>query len=152
MRAVPDQIRQWVPAGFTSLGTDGFGLSDTRPALRRHFHVDAESIVVAALATLAAAASWTGRWPAEAAAKYRIDDPQAAGPQTSDPGSPERRTRAHTAVSREPLNGPAHFGRGQRAVRGHGRAPEPGHSTKTLVIAPRQERSRTVRSAPTPAA
>ena len=54
MRAVPDQIRQWVPARFTTLGTDGFGLSDTRPAARRHFAVDAESITVAALETLAA--------------------------------------------------------------------------------------------------
>ena len=51
---VPDLIRQWVPAPFTSLGTDGFGLSDTRPAVRRHFNVDAESITVAALAALAA--------------------------------------------------------------------------------------------------
>ena len=52
MRAVPDQIRQWVPARFTTLGTDGFGLSDTRPATRRHFAVDAESITAAALAAL----------------------------------------------------------------------------------------------------
>jgi pyruvate dehydrogenase complex dehydrogenase (E1) component len=42
MRALPDLIRQWVPAPFASLGTDGFGLSDTRPAVRRHFNVDAE--------------------------------------------------------------------------------------------------------------
>ena len=41
MRALPDLIRQWVPAPFASLGTDGFGLSDTRPAVRRHFNVDA---------------------------------------------------------------------------------------------------------------
>ena len=54
MRALPDLIRQWVPAPFTTLGTDGFGLSDTRPATRRHFNVDAESITVAALETLAA--------------------------------------------------------------------------------------------------
>ncbi len=52
MRALPDLIRQWVPAPFTSLGTDGFGLSDTRPATRRHFNVDAQSITVAALAAL----------------------------------------------------------------------------------------------------
>jgi pyruvate dehydrogenase E1 component len=86
MRAVPDQIRQWVPARFTTLGTDGFGLSDTRPAARRHFAVDAESITVAALETLAAQGELDRAVAVEAAAKYRIDDPRAAGPQTSDPG------------------------------------------------------------------
>ncbi|WP_351235411.1 pyruvate dehydrogenase (acetyl-transferring), homodimeric type [Streptomyces sp. NPDC002133] len=49
MRQVPDQISQWVEQDYSSLGTDGFGLSDTRDAVRRYFHVDAESIVVAAL-------------------------------------------------------------------------------------------------------
>ncbi|OEU88252.1 pyruvate dehydrogenase [Streptomyces abyssalis] len=53
MRAVPDQISQWVPQDWTSLGTDGFGLSGTREAVRRHFGVDPESVVVAALAQLA---------------------------------------------------------------------------------------------------
>jgi pyruvate dehydrogenase E1 component len=53
MRAVPDQIAPWVPADWTSLGTDGWGRSDTRAALRRHFRVDAQSIVVATLAELA---------------------------------------------------------------------------------------------------
>nr|UOZ96225.1 Pyruvate dehydrogenase E1 component [Cupriavidus sp.] len=50
VRAVPDQIRQYVAAdrGFTSLGTDGFGRSDTRAALRRYFGVDAASIAKAA--------------------------------------------------------------------------------------------------------
>ena len=46
MRAVPDLISRWVPSDYTSLGTDGFGMSDTRHALRRHFHVDAASIAV----------------------------------------------------------------------------------------------------------
>ena len=49
MSLVPDQIRKWVPGRFVTLGTDGFGMSDTREALRRHFEVDAESIVIAAL-------------------------------------------------------------------------------------------------------
>ncbi|MCK9928760.1 pyruvate dehydrogenase (acetyl-transferring), homodimeric type [Frankia sp. Mgl5] len=53
MRAVPDQISRWVPQQYTSLGTDGFGRSDTRAALRRHFNVDAESVVVATLEALA---------------------------------------------------------------------------------------------------
>ena len=53
MRQVPDQIAQWVQQDWSSLGADGFGLSDTREAARRHFGVDAQSIVVAALAQLA---------------------------------------------------------------------------------------------------
>ncbi|WP_456094051.1 pyruvate dehydrogenase (acetyl-transferring), homodimeric type [Nocardioides pini] len=53
MRAVPDQIAPYVEATWSSLGTDGFGLSDTRSALRRHFHVDAPSIVVRVLQSLA---------------------------------------------------------------------------------------------------
>jgi pyruvate dehydrogenase E1 component len=55
MRQVPDQISQWVGHDYSSLGTDGFGLSDTRDAVRRYFRVDAESIVVAALDRLARA-------------------------------------------------------------------------------------------------
>ncbi|WP_098960332.1 pyruvate dehydrogenase (acetyl-transferring), homodimeric type [Pseudonocardia sp. N23] len=86
VRAVPDLLRQWVPAPFTTLGTDGFGLSDTRPAARRHFAVDAESITVAALGSLSARGEIDRAVVAEAAAKYAIDDPQAAGPQTSDSG------------------------------------------------------------------
>jgi len=86
MRALPDLIRSWVPAPFVSLGTDGFGLSDTRPAVRRHFNVDAESITVAALGTLADRGEVDRSAVTDAAAKYHIDDPQAAGPQTSDSG------------------------------------------------------------------
>ena len=52
MKALPDMIASWVPGGLRSLGTDGFGRSDSRRALRRHFEVDAESIAVAALYTL----------------------------------------------------------------------------------------------------
>jgi pyruvate dehydrogenase E1 component len=52
MKAVPDLVARWVPGEFTSLGTDGFGLSDTRPSLRRRFEVDAEHVAVAALAAL----------------------------------------------------------------------------------------------------
>ena len=53
MRLVPDQIAPWVPGGLTTLGTDGFGRSDTRPALRRFFEIDAEFIVIATLYALA---------------------------------------------------------------------------------------------------
>ncbi|MER0244595.1 pyruvate dehydrogenase (acetyl-transferring), homodimeric type [Streptomyces sp. HSW2009] len=53
MRSVPDQIAPWVEQDWSSIGTDGFGLSDTREAARRHFGVDAPSVTVAALAALA---------------------------------------------------------------------------------------------------
>jgi len=51
VRAVPESIRAFVPAGrpFVSLGTDGFGRSDTRAALRAFFEVDAAAIALAAL-------------------------------------------------------------------------------------------------------
>ncbi len=78
MRAVPDLISRWVPGDYTSLGTDGFGLSDTRAALRRHFHVDAESIVVATLGQLARRGEVPAGTPAEAAQKYALDDVTAA--------------------------------------------------------------------------
>jgi pyruvate dehydrogenase E1 component len=78
MRAVPDLIARWVPGDYTSLGTDGFGLSDTRHALRRHFHVDAESIVVATLRELALSGDMPASVPAQAAKKYAVDDVRAA--------------------------------------------------------------------------
>jgi pyruvate dehydrogenase E1 component len=78
MRAVPDLIARWVPNDYTSLGTDGFGLSDTRHALRRHFHVDAESIVVATLRQLARQGEVPASAAGEAAKKYAIDDVNAA--------------------------------------------------------------------------
>ncbi|WP_238163021.1 pyruvate dehydrogenase (acetyl-transferring), homodimeric type [Kribbella capetownensis] len=77
MRAVQDQISRWVPNDYTSLGTDGWGLADTRAAARRHFQVDAESIVVAALEILAKRGDVKPEVAAEAARKYRIDDPTA---------------------------------------------------------------------------
>ena len=78
MRAVQDQISPWVPNQFHSLGTDGFGLSDTRGALRRHFKVDAESIVVATLAELAKAGDVKESVIQEAIDKYRIFDVRSA--------------------------------------------------------------------------
>ncbi len=53
MKIVPDQIAPWVPGGLTTLGTDGFGRSDTRERLRRFFEVDAELTVIATLHALA---------------------------------------------------------------------------------------------------
>jgi pyruvate dehydrogenase E1 component len=75
IKAVPDQIARWVPGTFTSLGTDGFGFSDTRPAARRFFHVDAESITVAVLWELARSGAVDADLPAQAIAKYRLDLP-----------------------------------------------------------------------------
>ncbi|MBA3309431.1 MAG: pyruvate dehydrogenase (acetyl-transferring), homodimeric type [Nocardioidaceae bacterium] len=77
MRAVPDQISQWVAADWHSLGTDGFGFADTRAAARRFFRVDAESIVVGALEALAKCGDLDRSRAAEAVDKYRIDDPTA---------------------------------------------------------------------------
>src|SRR3989441_5126272 len=53
MKIVPDQIAPWLPGGLTTLGTDGFGRSDTRERLRRFFEVDAECTVIATLYALA---------------------------------------------------------------------------------------------------
>jgi pyruvate dehydrogenase E1 component len=53
IRAVPEQIAPWVPGGLFALGTDGFGRSETRAALRRYFEVDAESVVIGTLYSLA---------------------------------------------------------------------------------------------------
>ncbi len=74
MRAVPDQIAPWVESDWSSLGTDGFGRSDTRAALRRHFHVDGPSIAVAVLSALARRGEVKPAVVAEAAARYRLDD------------------------------------------------------------------------------
>ncbi|GAA2694622.1 pyruvate dehydrogenase (acetyl-transferring), homodimeric type [Streptomyces aculeolatus] len=72
MRQVPDQIAQWVPQDYTSLGTDGFGLSDTREATRRHFGVDAQSIAVAVLDRLARRGEVKKETVTQAAAKYGL--------------------------------------------------------------------------------
>ena len=78
MRSVQDQIAPWIEQDFYSLGTDGFGLSDTRGALRRHFKVDAESIVIAALSQLADAGVVNKRKVKKAIKKYQINDVTAA--------------------------------------------------------------------------
>nr|WP_064570598.1 pyruvate dehydrogenase (acetyl-transferring), homodimeric type [Gordonia sp. LAM0048] len=86
MRGVQEQIRAYLPGTYLTLGTDGFGFSDTRPAARRFFNVDAESIVVAVLVALARDGNIEMSVAKQAADKYRIDDVSAAPEQTSDPG------------------------------------------------------------------
>ena len=78
MRAVQDQISEWVPQEFTSLGTDGWGMSDTRGALRRHFLVDAESITVQTLTMLAKSGEFDRARLATAIERYQLNDPAAA--------------------------------------------------------------------------
>jgi len=78
IHAVPDQIARWVPGPFTSLGTDGFGFSDTRPAARRFFHVDGESITLAVLSQLARRGEVKHETLAQAIEKYRLDHPVSA--------------------------------------------------------------------------
>jgi pyruvate dehydrogenase E1 component len=79
MRAVPDQIARWVPNDYVSLGTDGFGFADTRGAARRFFHIDAQSIVVAALERLARSGEVKPEAPREAFDRYQLDSVTAAG-------------------------------------------------------------------------
>ncbi|MEV7395986.1 pyruvate dehydrogenase (acetyl-transferring), homodimeric type [Aeromicrobium sp. NPDC092404] len=77
MRAVPDQIARWVPGPWQSLGTDGFGFADTRAAARRTFQVDAESIVLSVLQTLAQRGTVRPETVRDAFSRFRIDDPTA---------------------------------------------------------------------------
>ena len=77
MSAVPLQIARWVPADYRVLGADGFGFADTRPAARRYFRIDAQSVVVQALQALADAGQVDHGTVSEAFARYRIDDPTA---------------------------------------------------------------------------
>lgn len=86
MRAVQDQIREWVPGDYATLGTDGWGLSDTRGALRRHFLVDAESIVVRTLASLAARGEYDRSAVGQAIAKYQLLNPAAADSGNTEGG------------------------------------------------------------------
>lgn len=80
LKTVPDQIAPWVPGGLTTLGTDGFGRSDTRKRLRRFFEIDAETTVVATLYALFK----KGEVPAKLVSKAIKDlgiDPEKSHPQ-----------------------------------------------------------------------
>ncbi len=71
--AVPDQIRQFLPHAFATLGADSFGFSDTRAAARRHFKIDAHSMVVRALQMLG-----QDDKAGEAMKKYELADPKVS--------------------------------------------------------------------------
>jgi pyruvate dehydrogenase E1 component len=73
MKAVPDQVARFVPAPFVALGTDGYGYSDTRAALRRHFEVDAPNIVAATLHALAYVESIKDEVVEEAIRRFDLD-------------------------------------------------------------------------------
>ena len=81
VRAVPEQLDPWIPGGLFVLGTDGFGRSELRGRLRRHFEVDAECIAIAALSRLAAAGAVGTHVVAEAIKRLGID------PAKVDPAS-----------------------------------------------------------------
>ena len=74
MRQVQDQIREWVPGDFVSLGADGFGFSDTRGAARRVLHIDGPSIVVRTLQALAKRGEIPVEWAVQAADRYHLLD------------------------------------------------------------------------------
>jgi pyruvate dehydrogenase E1 component len=82
LKALPDQVSRWVGSPFVPLGTDGFGRSDTREALRRHFEIDAESIATASLHALALCEQYGSDLVAKAIADLGID-PEKPEPRTA---------------------------------------------------------------------
>src|SRR5699024_7031624 len=74
MTLLPDQIRQYVPNAFATLGADDFGFSDTRAAARRYFKIDTHSAVVRALQMLEESGDVEEGTAASAYAKYGLDD------------------------------------------------------------------------------
>src|SRR5437879_263551 len=82
LKALPDQISRWAGSPFVPLGTDGFGRSDTREALRRHFEIDSESIATASLHALALCEQYGSDLVAKAIADLGID-PEKPEPRTA---------------------------------------------------------------------
>ncbi|MCA9085376.1 MAG: pyruvate dehydrogenase (acetyl-transferring), homodimeric type, partial [Planctomycetaceae bacterium] len=79
VRLVADQIREWIPGEYIVLGTDGFGRSETRPELRRHFRIDAESTAYAALQGLSRVGAFDNARLAQAVGELGLD-PDAVFP------------------------------------------------------------------------
>ena len=75
--SLPDMIRSWVPGDFATLGADGFGFSDTRPAARRYFKIDGPSIAVRALQQLVAQGKLDPAIPQQAIEKFKLHDVSA---------------------------------------------------------------------------
>ncbi|RMF78232.1 MAG: pyruvate dehydrogenase (acetyl-transferring), homodimeric type, partial [Planctomycetota bacterium] len=79
VQAIADRLHRWTPRGLVACGTDGFGRSDTREQLRRHFEVDGEHVAYAALAELASQNQFDGKRLADAMATLGIN-PEAPDP------------------------------------------------------------------------
>jgi pyruvate dehydrogenase E1 component len=79
MTLVPDQAAKWMPRDFITLGTDGYGRSDSRASLRRFFETDTGHVVAASLAGLVRTGRMKPTAVADAMSRYGID------PETVDP-------------------------------------------------------------------
>jgi pyruvate dehydrogenase E1 component len=75
--SLPDMVARWLPHRFIALGADGYGLSDTRQALRRHFEIDAEHVVVATVAALARDGALSPEVARQTIREFGIDPEQA---------------------------------------------------------------------------
>jgi pyruvate dehydrogenase E1 component len=73
MKTMPDQLAPWLTTRLVSLGTDGFGRSDNREQLRRHFEVNAESVAAATLSKLARDGKFDGKKAQKAMAELGVD-------------------------------------------------------------------------------
>jgi pyruvate dehydrogenase E1 component len=80
MKAMGDLVARWIPGRLVPLGTDGYGMSDTREALRRHFEVDAECIVIGALDGLRLDGKLSAQEVARAIAELGVDPDKVPAP------------------------------------------------------------------------
>jgi pyruvate dehydrogenase E1 component len=81
MKSYGEQIRPYVPGRYVVLGTDGFGRSDTRANLRRHFEVDRHFVVIAALRALVDEGKFAAKDVVKAMRQFGID-PEKRDPMT----------------------------------------------------------------------
>lgn len=112
MKMVPLQIAKYVPGGLTALGTDGFGRSDTRGALRDYFEIDAKHIVYQTLVSLAQQGKFAKDRLPEIRRVLGID-PRKEDPATLDPARPGR-----TVVRARTNGADAHGGNGAPSQQG----------------------------------